>query len=179
MKYNLKGNKIYFDDFFYIDLNRDTIVEYDLKNRDEITEQEYEELITKRAYSMAYFLLAKKDYSSKELYQKLIIKYREKQIVSKLIEDFIEKGYLDDYEYGKNYIAYHNYGKKKMEYMLFQKGISADIIRSLLEENKERELKEIEKQWLKLGNKDKEKKILSLMRKGFEYRDIQKVISNL
>ena len=33
MKFNLKGNKLYFNDFFFIDLNKDTILEYDLKNK--------------------------------------------------------------------------------------------------------------------------------------------------
>ena len=41
MKYNLKGNKIYFDEFFYLDLNKQTILEFVLKKRDEISEVEY------------------------------------------------------------------------------------------------------------------------------------------
>lgn len=179
MKCSLKGNKLYFDEFFFIDLNKDTILEYDLKNRSEISYEEYKELIFKRAISMAYFLLGKKDYPSKELYQKLVIKYREKEIIEKIISDFVHRGYIDDYEYGKNYIASHNYGRKKMEYMLFQKGISRDIIKSLLDDNSERELEEIKKQWIKLGDKEKDKKILSLMRKGFEYRNIQKALAQM
>lgn len=60
MRYNLKGNKIYFDEFFYLDLNKQTILEFDLKNRDEITQGEYRELIRRRAESMGYFLLGKR-----------------------------------------------------------------------------------------------------------------------
>lgn len=179
MKCNLKGNKLYFDEIFYIDLNKDTILEYDLKNRDEITFEEYKELIFKRACSMAYFLLAKKDYPSKELYEKLLIKYREKEIIAEIISNFVERGYIDDYEYGKNYISSHNYGRKKMEFMLYQKGLTRDMIKSLLDDNVDRELEEIKKQWVKLGNKEKDKKILSLMRKGFEYRSIQKAIAEM
>ena len=83
MKYNLKGNKIYFDEFFYLDLNKQTILEFDLKKRDEISEVEYRELVKRRVESMGYFLLGKRDYSERELYQKLLSKYREKDIIKK------------------------------------------------------------------------------------------------
>lgn len=66
-KYNLKGNKVYFDEEFFIDLNKQTILEYELEKRDEITEDEYKALIRKRVLSMGYFLLAKKDYPIREL----------------------------------------------------------------------------------------------------------------
>lgn len=179
MKCNLKGNKLYFDEHFFIDLNRDTITEYDLKNRDEITHDEYLELIRKRALSMAYFLLAKRDYSSRELTDKLIAKYREKEIIHEIIDEFCERGYIDDYEYGRIYVQTHNYGKKKMEYMLYQKGLTNEMISSLMADNADREIEEIKKQWVKLGKKEKDKKILSLMRKGFEYPTIQRAIQEI
>ena len=69
--------------------------------------------------------------------------------------------------------------EKKMEFMLFQKGLSSDIIRDLLNDNSENELEEIKRLWLRLGEKEKDKKIVSLMRKGFQYRDIKKAISEL
>ena len=69
--------------------------------------------------------------------------------------------------------------EKKMEFMLFQKGLSSDIIRELLNDNSENELEEIKRLWLRLGEKEKDKKIVSLMRKGFQYRDIKKAISEL
>lgn len=128
---------------------------------------------------MGYFLLSKKDYPIKEFTTKLITKYREKEIVEEIIDEFIEKGYLDDKEYGRCYIKTHSYGRKKMEFMLFQKGLSSDIIRELLNDNSENELEEIKRLWLRLGKKEKDKKIVSLMRKGFQYRDIKKAISEL
>ena len=66
-----------------------------------------------------------------------------------------------------------------MEFMLFQKGLSSDIIRELLNDNSDNELEEIKRLWLRLGEKEKDKKIVSLMRKGFQYRDIKKVIPEL
>lgn len=178
-KYSLKGNKIYFDEEFFIDLNKQTIVEYELQKRSEISDEEYYEIIRRRVLSMGYFLLSKKDYPIKEFTIKLIAKYREKEIVEEIIDEFIEKGYLDDREYGRGYIKTHNYGRKKMEFMLFQKGLSSDTIRELLNDNSENELEEIKRLWLRLGEKEKDKKIVSLMRKGFQYRDIKKAISEL
>ncbi len=178
-KFSLKGNKIYFDELFYIDLNKTTITEFDLKNKEYLTNEEYEHLIRLRALSMGYFLLSKQDYSIKELKTKLLLKYREKHIIDEIIKEFREKNYLDDYEYGRSYVRNHNYGKKKMEFMLFQKGLSQDIIREVIGENSENEIEEIKKLWIKLGDKEKEKKILSLMRKGFGYQDIKKAVSEL
>lgn len=179
MRYNLKGNKIYFDDFFYLDLNKQTIQEFDLRNRDEITQEEYRELIRRRAESMSYFLLAKKEYSERELYQKLLSKYKEREIIKSVIEKLIELGYLNDYDYAESYINSHSYSKKKMEFMLLQKGISLDIIKDLLDSSEFQEIDEIKKQWKKLGNRDEDKKILSLMRKGFSYSDIQRAIKEI
>ena len=178
-KFSLKGNKVYFDEIFYIDLNKNTIAEFDLKNKEYLTDEEYETLIRLRALSMGYFLLSKQDYSIKELKTKLLLKYREKHIIDEIIEEFRGKNYLDDYEYGRSYVRNHNYGKKKMEFMLFQKGLSQTVIKDVIGENSANELEEIKKLWIKLGDKEKEKKILSLMRKGFEYQDIKKAVSEL
>ena len=178
-RYSLKGNKVYFDDNFFIDLNKKTIAEYELDKREEISEEEYRALIRRRALSMGYFLLAKKDYSIKEFTSKLLIKYRERDIINEIIQEFIENNYLNDMEYGRSFIKIHNYGRKKTEFMLMQKGLSQQIIKELLEENSDEELEEIKRLWIKLGEKEKDKKILSLMRKGFEYRDIKKVVSEL
>lgn len=179
MRYSLKGNKIYFDEFFYLDLNRQTIQEFNLKERDEISQDEYRELVRRRAESMGYFLLSKRDYSQKELYTKLLSKYREKEIINSVVEKFVEMNYVNDYDYAQSYINSHNYSKKKMEFMLLQKGVNLSVIREILSECNSQELEEIKKQWQKLGNRDKDKKILSLMRKGFEYRDIQKALKEI
>ena len=89
-KFSLKGNKVYFDEIFCIDLNKTTITEFDLKNKEYLTNEEYEHLIRLRALSMCYFLLSKQDYSIKELKTKLLLKYREKHIIDEIIEEFRE-----------------------------------------------------------------------------------------
>lgn len=178
MKISLKRNKLYFSPTFFIDLDRKTIDEYNLKKRTEISEIEYKELITQRAYSMAYFLLARREMSSKKLKDKLIEKYKERKIIENLIEDFTQKGYLDDTQFAELYIRSHpNYSKKKMFFSLSQMGIDRDTINSFLGKYDEKD--EIIRQWERLGNKDYNKKIMSLMRKGFNYRTIREVIDDL
>lgn len=179
IKCKLIKNKLYFDEEFFIDLNRETIEEYNLSEVDEITFQIYEELIKKRVKSMAYFLLSKKDYFSKELEKKLVEKYKEKKIVAEVIDELVDNGYVDDYESGKIFVNNHNYGRKKMEFMLFQKGVPTNIIRELLDENSEKEEKEIEKQLLKLEGQEERKKIEKLLRKGFEYSKIKKILQKI
>ncbi|WP_291259588.1 RecX family transcriptional regulator [Fusobacterium sp.] len=179
-RYSLKGNKIYFDEFFYLDLNKQTILDFNLRNRDELTQEEYFQLIKLRSESMGYFLLSKRDYSEKELYLKLLSKYREKSIVRSVIDKFVELGYIDDYDYAEHYISSHSYGRKKMEFMLIQKGVSREIIDTIFfTSQREKDMEEIRRVWLKLGNKERDKKIASLLRKGFEYRDIKKVMNEL
>lgn len=180
MKCSLKGNKLYFDEFFYIDLNRDTIVEFDLKNKGEITEAQYRELIYRRAKSMGYFLLARRDYTKKDLYTKLVEKYRNKEIIKEIISEFAELGYMDDVEYARAYIDSHpNFSTKKLQFMLEQKGVEKEIVTKLLEGSQDRELEEIKRQWKKLGDREYQKKIASLMRKGFGYGEIQRAIKDL
>lgn len=91
-KFNLKGNKVYFSEIFYIDLNKATIIEFGLKDKEYLTDEEYEHLIKLRALSMGYFLLSKQDYSIKELKTKLLLKYKEKHII-----DYIQKHALHHY----------------------------------------------------------------------------------
>lgn len=172
-------NKLYFEEDFYIDLNRETIEEYELTDIESISFDIYSEIIKRRAKSMAYFLLSKKDYFSKELEKKLVEKYKERDMIVEVIDELVQNGYIDDYESARIYINNHNYGRKKMEFMLFQKGVSTDVIREILDENTEKEEKEIEKQLLKMEGKEDRVKIEKLIRKGFEYSKIRGILQRI
>ena len=64
-----------------------------------------------------------------------------------------------------------------MEYLLLQKGLAKEVVREALEEACQDPSEEIRKIWEKLGNKEKEKKIIALLRKGYNYSEIQRAIS--
>lgn len=134
-----------------------------------------------------FILLNKRDYSIKEFTEKLTSKYvikdlesEKKEQINNLIDEikleFVKSGYLNDGEYVTSYLNTHNYGYKKYEFIFRQKGIRESLYKELLELNKEKEIAEIERQWEKLGDKLKEKKVASLMNKGFLYSDIKLVI---
>ena len=66
-------------------------------------------------------MLAKRDYFKKELKNKLIEKIGFTDIVEDVVEDFEEKGYLDDYDKAKSYAKQHsNYGAKKLSFIFYQ-----------------------------------------------------------
>lgn len=179
MKICLLKNKLYFDEEFFIDLNRDTIAEYNLRERDEISQEEYYELIRKRALSMAYYLLARKDFPKKKLKDLLISKYKEAEIIEDILISLEDFGYLDDEEYARIYIKNHNYSKRKMEYMLRTLGIDNEIISNLLENRDEKDKEQIIKLWQKMGDREERKKIASLMRRGYTYSLIKDAINEL
>lgn len=171
-------NKYLFENGLNIGLSNEIINEYDLKRREELSQDEYLKVLELAALSTSYFYLAKRDYTKKEIYTKLLQKYWEKIPVQKVILILEVKGYLNDLEFAKNYVKNKKGGRKKIEYDLKVKGVSsADIEEALGSYESEDELLELKKAWEKLGNRDDQKKIASLMRKGFSYSDIKKILA--
>ena len=101
-------------------------------------------------------------------------------IVEDVVDDFEEKGYLDDYEKAKSYTSQHsNYGAKKLSFLLYQMGVDREIVSEILEDEKDNQIEKIKQLWIRLGNKEDKKKVESILRKGFLYGDIKKTISSL
>ncbi|MBC2850687.1 RecX family transcriptional regulator [Cetobacterium sp. 8H] len=173
----LLKNKYLFENGLNIGLSNEIISEYDLKRREELSQEEYLRVLELAALSTSYFYLAKRDYSKKEIYNKLLQKYWEKIPVQKVILILEAKGLLDDLEFAKNYVKNKKGGRKKIEYDLRLKGISSSVLKEALESyENEDELSELRKAWDKLGSRDEQKKIASLMRKGYSYGDIKKIL---
>lgn len=176
----IQKNKILFENGACFSLTKDTIREYKLKESMEIDYESYKFLAESSALSFSYWLLEKRDYSKRELETKLLTKYKEKTIISKVITRLNDMCYLNDYEFAESFILSHkNWGKKKLEYQLALKGVSSSIVRELLEENIDNEISEIQRLWIRMGDKEYRKKVESLMRKGFEYGTIKKAVENL
>lgn len=176
----IQKNKILFENGANFSLTKDMIKKYRLKESMEIDNESYMLLAESSALSFSYWLLEKRDYSKKELETKLLTKYKEKTIISKVISLLNDRCYLNDYEFAESFINSHkNWGRKKLEYQLMLKGISLSSVRELLEDNTDREMEEIQKLWERMGDKEYRKKVESLMRKGFEYSTIKKAVENL
>ena len=179
-KITIKGNKLILHNDKIIYLTKEMFSKFDLKDKISLDEETFYSLIYFRISLSAYTMLAKRDYFKKELENKLIEKIGFSNIVEDVVEDFEEKGYLDDYEKAKSYAEQHsNYGTKKLSFMLYQMGVDRETISEILEDEKDNQIEKIKQLWIKLGNKDHKKKVESILRKGFLYGDIKKAISSL
>lgn len=174
----LQKNKFIFENGLSIGLNNEIVNKYDLKRREELSREEYLQVLELAALSTSYYYLAKRDYTKKEIYNKLLQKYWEKPPIVKVVKRLEEAGYINDKEFAITYAKNKKCGKKKIAYDLKLKGITSEVIQEALSFYEEDdELEELSKAWDKLGMKEEHKKIASLMRKGFSYSDIKRVIT--
>lgn len=113
---------------------------YDLKANDNI-ERFYDEISYEASLEKGIFLISLKDRTKKELQLKLKEKYQNKAAVLRATEKLEELGYLNDLNYAMSYIESKTYGKNRVSYNLFQKGVRKDIVEkaylALDEENEE------------------------------------------
>lgn len=175
----LKKNKLSFENRREFTVSKEIIQDYNLNNRSFLEKEEYNQLMNRVVKNYSIYLLAKKDYFEKDIKEKLESVYFDKKIVSEIIDFLKGKGYINDNDLVDDYIVAHkNYGAKKIEYNLLIKGIDKNIIKHYLEKNKEFQFQEIEREFSMKKDEDVEKKIQRLMRKGFQYKDIIKVLND-
>lgn len=194
MKINkIYRNKMYLDNEEIMDISPLIRQKYNLKVNDNI-ERFYDEISYEASFEKGIFLISLKDRTKRELRLKLEEKYRNKPAISKAIEKLEEFGYLSDLNYAMSYIESRKYGKNRILYNLFQKGIDRNTVEEAylaLEEEKEENIddrkleKLIEKNSNKIrkNNERNEKKIKEeqkfvqyLARQGFSLDKIFKKI---
>lgn len=166
---------------------------YDLKINDNI-ERFYDEISYEASLEKGIFLISLKDRTKKELQLKLEEKYQNKVAVLRAIEKLEELGYLNDLNYAMSYIESKTYGKNRVSYNLFQKGVRKDIVEKAylaLDEEKEENVEDVklEKMIEKKGKKvninnerdekkikEEQKLIQYLARQGFSLDKIFKKV---
>lgn len=184
---NKKRVNIFVDDAFFCGLGKETAVTYRLKVGNQIDEKVLKEAVfdseVKSATEKGADYIGSRMHSKKELYDKLIKKGYEKQVVLKALEKLEEYHYVDDKIFAKQYIEQNaKYSKKILENKLKQKGISSDIILENIgndDNNSDLELCKIYAQkYAKSKDLTKEgtvqKLYASLARKGFSFEIIKK-----
>lgn len=123
MKINkIYRNKIYLDTEEIMDISPLIRQKYDLKVNDNI-ERFYDEISYEASLEKGIFLISLKDRTKKEIRLKLEEKFRNKSAILQAIEKLEELGYLNDLNYAISYIEGRTYGKNRISYNLFQKGI--------------------------------------------------------
>ena len=180
MKINkIYRNKIYLDTDEIMDISPLIRQKYDLKVNDDI-ERFYDEISYEASLEKGIFLISLKDRTKKEVRLKLEEKYWNKLAILRTIEKLEEFGYLNDLNYAVSYIESRTYGKNRISYNLFQKGIDRSIVEEAylaLDEEKEENVDDTKLE--KLIEKNSKKINVSNRRDEKKMKEEQKLIQYL
>ena len=180
MKINrIYRNKIYLDTEEIMDISPLIRQKYDLKVNDSI-ERFYDEISYEASLEKGIFLISLKDRTKKEVRLKLEEKFWNKNAVLKAIEKLEEFGYLNDLNYAISYIESKTYGKNRISYNLFQKGIDRSTVEKAyltLDEGKEENIDDVKLE--KLIDKNSRKINISNSRDEKKLKEEQKLIQYL
>lgn len=180
MKINkIYRNKIYLDTEEIMDISPLIRQKYDLKVNDNI-ERFYDEISYEASLEKGIFLISLKDRTKKEVRLKLEEKFRNKSAILQAIEKLEELGYLNDLNYAISYIESKTYGKNRISYNLFQKGIDRSTVEKaylILYEEKEENIDDVKLE--KLIDKNSRKINSSNSRDEKKLKEEQKLIQYL
>ena len=180
MKINrIYRNKIYLDTEEIMDISPLIRQKYDLKVNDSI-ERFYDEISYEASLEKGIFLISLKDRTKKEVRLKLEEKFWNRNAVLKAIEKLEEFGYLNDLNYAISYIESKTYGKNRISYNLFQKGIDRSTVEKAyltLDEEKEENIDDVKLE--KLIDKNSRKINSSNSRDEKKLKEEQKLIQYL
>ena len=145
----------------------------------------FNELVFPRGRNYLICLLAGKDYTIKEVRDKLVKACYPPSVIEDIICYGVEKHYLDDFRYASDYIRLRKSGKsiRQLKYQLSMKGISSVVLSQIEEQNEEEDLypkicRYMERQ---KGNEyeRKAKTYQYFVRKGYNSSFIKEIIGKL
>ncbi len=193
--FDKKRDKVYIDGEFAFLLYKGEIRDFHMSQDSEISQTDYEtimgDILPKRCKLRAMNLLQKKDYTTRQLRDKLAEGLYPSAIVDDAIDYVTSYRYLDDDRYVRDYITYHisTRSRNRIIQDLVGKGISKDFMMPILdeiysEEGTDTETDQIRQLLIKkhfdpenTDYKERQKIMAFLMRRGFQMSDIRKVIN--
>jgi len=189
---------IHFDNDSLLFLAVEVFLKSGLKKGDDISEDRFSFLIEQNKLfhikQRAFRLLGRRHHATSELKRKLWNKDYEQKLIDEVIEDLQKKGYLDDKEFIRVFVAEKskskNWSTKKIKNELLKRGIDLKLIdkmlsRQTIESDFENAMKLAKKKYEVLLKRNLEQKDLSnklstyLFSKGFEYDLIKEVCRKL
>jgi len=189
---------IYFDNDSMLFLAVEVFLKSGLKKGDDISEDRFSFLIEQNKLfhikQRAFRLLGRRQHASFELSRKLWNKDYEQKLIDEVIEDLQKKGYLDDKEFIRAFVAEKsktkNWSTKKIKSELLKRGIDSKLIDRMLngqtvESDFENAMKLANKKYEVLLKRNLEAKELRnklsafLFSKGFDYELIKEVCNRL
>lgn len=132
--------RVYLDGQFAFVLYKGELRQFQIKENQELSEDVYRHIMTqilpKRAKLRSMNLLQSKDYTRKQLEDKLEQGEYPAECIKEAI-DYVESyGYIDDGRYARDFIEYNlqNKSQKRIETDLMRRGIAKDMIRKAFDE---------------------------------------------
>lgn len=184
---NKKRVNIFVDDAFFCGLMKETALIFKLKPGKEVDESELSEAVfeseVRRAFEKASSYLEIRMHTKKELFDKLLKKGYEKEVIERVLEKLEEYHYVDDQLFAKQFASQNaNYSKRMIENKLKQRGVSNEIVSDV--KNSRTDEAEFElclkqaKKYVQTKDMTKEnavqKMYASLIRKGFSFDNVKK-----
>ncbi len=187
-------SKVYIEQEFAFVLYKGELRLYHIREGEELDEEDYrtimEEVLPKRAKLRAMNLLKSREYTTAQLYSKLVRGYYPEKVIQEALDYVASFHYTDDLRYAVSFITYNESTKsrRRMEQDLIAKGISKETIAGAWAEWEEQGgvqdeetmiRKLLEKKHYDSENtdhKEQQKIFAFLMRKGFPGEKIRKVM---
>lgn len=132
-------SRIFLDGQFAFILYKGELRQFQIKEGQELTEECYRQIMTqilpKRAKLRSMNLLQSRDYTRKQLEDKLKRGEYPQECIEEALSYVESYGYIDDRRYAGDYIEYHIQNKSRMriETDLMRRGISKEVIRQAFE----------------------------------------------
>lgn len=185
-----KKSVIYIEGEPFCALYKGELKRFSITAGNEITPETMEDILIvlkKRCRERAFYILKNKDYTEKELRDKLILSRFPLEIIEDTIILLKNYNYINDESYAERFCEEHlcKESVKIVKYKLISKGISKDIIDKYIEMqtvNPVEVLRKVYAKKIELYNNSDDKtkrKIYNMfLRKGFSYDDINCVLKN-
>lgn len=179
---------IFVDGKYSFSLSENELMKSGIRIEKEFSNTELEKLkdtaVLDKAYMRCLDLLARRARSEWEIRDYLRRKSYEPEIIEQIVERLARAKYIDDFAFGKSWVANRRLlkttSRRKLTQELKQKRLDDSIINRVLEEdetNEQEVLKElIAKKRDQSRYSDEQKLIAYLLRQGFNYSDIKELM---
>ena len=133
-------SRVYLDGQFAFVLYKGELRQFQIKENQELSDESYRQIMTqtlpKRAKLRSMNLLQSRDYTRKQLEDKLRQGDYPKACIEEAVAYVESYGYIDDGRYARDFIEYHIQTKSRtrIETDLMRKGIAKDIIQGAFDE---------------------------------------------
>jgi regulatory protein len=162
---------------------------YHIKEDAELSDEVYceirDQILKKRALTRSEYLLGKKNYTARELSQKLEEGYYPEEVVSHVLRLLTDYGFINDLHYAQRYVELQGTRKssRQMRLELTRKGIDAGVLEQVFLEAGDTETAALQKLVEKrcknadlTDPKEWNKQLRYLLGKGFAYEQVKEIL---